>query len=62
MPTAGKRGLPHPDGDDPVVSRVGEDLRHAIDTLVLSDQAERLTILEEAVLRNRTPDDCEAQH
>ena len=29
------------------------DLRHAIDTLVLDDQAKRLTILEEAVLRSR---------
>ena len=39
------------------------DLRHAIDTLVLTDQARRLTILEEAVLRTvRPPDDREAQH
>ena len=39
------------------------DLRQAIDTLVLSDQAKRLTILEEAVLRTtRSPDDREAQH
>ena len=29
------------------------DVRHAIDTLVLSDQAKRLTILEEAVLARR---------
>ena len=39
------------------------DLRHAIDTLILTDQAKRLTILEEAVLRTaRSPDDREAQH
>ena len=39
------------------------DLRHAIDTLILTDQAKRLTILEEAVLRTtRPPDDREAQH
>lgn len=39
------------------------DLRHAIDALVVSDQAKRLTILEEAVLRTtRSPDDREAQH
>ena len=39
------------------------DLRHAIDTLILNDQAKRLTILEEAVLRTaRAPDDREAQH
>ena len=39
------------------------DLRHAIDTLILNDQAKRLTILEEAVLRTaRPPDDREAQH
>ena len=39
------------------------DVRHAIDTLVLSDQAKRLTILEEAVLRTaRSPDDREPQH
>ena len=39
------------------------DLRHAIDTLILNDQAKRLTILEEAVLRAaRPPDDREAQH
>ena len=39
------------------------DLRQAIDTLILNDQAKRLTILEEAVLRTaRPPDDGEAQH
>ena len=39
------------------------DLRHAIDTLILTDQAKRLTILEEAVLRTvRPPGDREAQH
>ena len=39
------------------------DLRHAIDTLILNDQAKRLTILEEAVLRTaRPPDDREARH
>ena len=39
------------------------DLRHAIDTLILNDQAKRLTILEEAVLRTARPtDDREAQH
>ncbi len=39
------------------------DLRQAIDTLVLADQAKRLTVLEEAVLRTaRPPDDREAQH
>ena len=39
------------------------DLRHAIDNLILTDQAKRLTILEEAVLRTaRPPDDREAQH
>lgn len=39
------------------------DLLHAIDTLVLTDQAKRLTILEEAVLRTaRSPDDREPQH
>ena len=39
------------------------DVRQAIDTLVLSDQAKRLTILEEAVLRTtRSPDDREAKH
>ncbi len=39
------------------------DLRQAIDTLILNDQAKRLTILEEAVLRAaRPPDDREAQH
>ena len=38
------------------------DLRHAIDTL-LTDQAKRLTILEEAVLRTaRPPNDSESQH
>ena len=39
------------------------DLRHAIDTLILNDQAKRLTILEEAVLRTtRSRDDGEPQH
>ena len=39
------------------------DLRHAIDTLVLTDQAKRPTVLEEAVLRTaQPPDDREAQH
>ena len=39
------------------------DLRHAIDNLILTDQAKRLTILEEAVLRTaRSADDREAQH
>ena len=39
------------------------DLRQAIDTLILNDQAKRLTILEEAVLRTaRPPDDRDAQH
>ena len=39
------------------------DLRHAIDTLILTDQANRPTILEEAVLRTaRSHDDREAQH
>ena len=39
------------------------DLRHAIDNLILTDQAKRLTILEEAVLRTaRPPDDRGAQH
>ena len=39
------------------------DLRHAIDNLILTDQAKRLTILEEAVLRTaRSADDSEAQH
>ena len=39
------------------------DLRHAIDNLILTDQAKRLTILEEAVLRTARPrDEREAQH
>ena len=39
------------------------ELRHAIDNLILTDQAKRLTILEEAVLRTaRPPDDRGAQH
>ena len=39
------------------------DLRHAIDNLILTDQAKRLTILEEAVLRTARPsDDRGAQH
>ena len=39
------------------------DLRRAIDNLILTDQAKRLTILEEAVLRTaRPPDDRGAQH
>ena len=39
------------------------DVRRAIDNLVLADQAKRLTMLEEAVLRTaRPPDDREAQH
>lgn len=31
------------------------DFRHAIDTLILTDQAKRLTILKEAVLRTARP-------
>ena len=39
------------------------DIRHAIDTLILTDQAKRLSILEEAVLRTaRAPDDRKPQH
>ena len=39
------------------------DVWRAIDNLVLADQAKRLTVLEEAVLRTaRPPDDREAQH
>ena len=45
------------------MERSHADLRQAIDTLIVSDQAKRLTILEEAVLRTtRSPDDREAQH
>ena len=39
------------------------DIRHAIDTPILTDEAKRLTILKEAVLRTaHSPDDREAQH
>ena len=45
------------------MERSHADLRGAIDTLVLNDQAKRLTILEEAVLRTaRSPADREAEH
>ena len=45
------------------MERSHADLRQAIDTLIVSDQAKRLTILEETVLRTtRSPDDREAQH
>ena len=45
------------------IERNHADLRQAMDTLVLNDQAKRLTILEEAVLRTtRSPNDREAQH